>query len=448
MGNPYIVGGWVSAASHYGRRGLISHLLDGPNNAVWVVGTRRIGKTSLLRQIENLTTTHPRYVPLFLDLQGIVSRQELAEELRYALEETGGRLQAAGVDVAALIAEDEIGLLRGLRRQLMAAGRTLLLLIDEGEALVTLGQSDPALLQRLRKVLLSDGGLRVILVSTKLLLQLNDQAATWATSPFLNGFAPRNLTSLDPVAAEMLIRQEQSPTAISADDRTVDRIREETGDHPYLIQTICQRLWQEDGQLRELALADLAVDDVLAGFFEHDFNHLSAGERRIVLAVSVAGLTSEEEVRTATGLSEPETVGFVFGLIKLGYLRVVYNQLAIGNRLLDSWIEQNAARLAQRVNSMISDNSTQRLLEAGRREEMQMLQDQLNILRSNLAELEMQRVQFGLQVPLGVINSINVTKRDINRMENQLSNLADGLASPHTGLAPTVKSRPVRGQDL
>lgn len=433
MGNPYVVGGWVSGGSHYGRRGLISHLLDGPNNALWVVGTRRTGKTSLLRQLEALTVTHPTYVPLFVDLQGISTRAELNQELYYALEEVGDRFSAFGLDIAALKNEDEIGLLRALRRQLLTANRVLLLLIDEPEALLSIGQADPLLLQRLRKVFLAGAGLRVIMVSTKILLQLNDQAIAWDTSPFLNGFAPRNLTGLDPVAAEMLIRQSQSQTPVTVSDHAIDAIREETGDHPYLMQMICQRLWQEDNSLRELTPTDLMVDDMLAGFFEHDYRFLSASERRILLAVSRVGMSRESEVRAATGLSEPESVGFIFGLIKLGYLRVNHDQLAVGNHLLDSWLKQNNARLEQQGSSAISDLSSQRLLQAGRREEMQLLQDQLTVLRSNLVELELQRIQFGIQVPLSVINGINQTKRDIGRVEDQLSNLADGLASPHTG---------------
>lgn len=437
MSNPYVVGGWVRGASHYGRRGLISHLLDGPNNTLWVVGTRRTGKTSLLRQLEALTLAHPQYVPLFLDLQGISTRAELNQELYYALEEVGDRFSAYGLDVAALKNEDEIGLLRAVRRQLLAANRVLLLLIDEAEALVNIGQADARLLQRLRKMFLIGAGLRVVMVSTKILLQLNDQAIAWDTSPFLNGFAPRNLTGLDPVAAEMLIRQSQSAAPVTVSDHTIDAIREETGDHPYLMQMICQRLWQEDNSLREVTPTDLIVDDMLAGFFEHDYRFLSAGERRILLTVSRAGRLRENEIRAATGLSEPELVGFVFGLIKLGYLRVSQDQLVVGNHLLGSWLKQNDARLEQQVSSAISDDSSQRLLHAGRREEMQMLQDQLTVLRSNLAELELQRVQFGIQVPLSVINGINQTRRDIARLEDQLSNLADGLASPHTGFLAT-----------
>ena len=424
MSNPYIVGGWVSGAL----------LLDGPNNALWVVGTRRIGKTSLLRQIEALTLTHVQYVPLFVDLQGISTRSEFNQELHYALEEVSERFAALGIDVASLAQEDEFGLLRSLRRQLMAEGRTLLLLIDETEALIGIGQADSTFLQRLRKIFLAGDGIRVIMVSTKILLQLNEQAAAWTTSPFLNGFAPRNLTALDPVAASLLIRQSQSPTPVTASEQVINSIRDETGDHPYLIQMICQRLWQEDNSLRELTPADLVVDDMLAGFFEHDYKYLTAGERRIVLAVSRAGVMSESALPAATSLSEPETVGFVFGLIKLGYLRVVYNQLAVGNQLLDTWIQQNRPRLELQVSSAVSDSSSQRMLETGRREEMRLIQEQLALLRANLAELEMQRIQFGIQVPLSLINSSNQPKRDIARLEDQLSNLADGVASPHTAL--------------
>ena len=67
---PYVVGRWVRGANHYGRQRLIDYVLSIEDNTVWIVGTRRIGKTSLLRQIEFLTVDDPSYVPLFWDLQG------------------------------------------------------------------------------------------------------------------------------------------------------------------------------------------------------------------------------------------------------------------------------------------------------------------------------------------------------------------------------------------
>ena len=53
--NPYVVGQWVRGERFYGRRALIDEILNGPRNSLWVLGTRRIGKTSLLKQLEHLT---------------------------------------------------------------------------------------------------------------------------------------------------------------------------------------------------------------------------------------------------------------------------------------------------------------------------------------------------------------------------------------------------------
>ena len=52
--NPFVVGQWVRGERFYGRRALIEEVLNGPRNSLWVLGTRRIGKTSLLKQLEHL----------------------------------------------------------------------------------------------------------------------------------------------------------------------------------------------------------------------------------------------------------------------------------------------------------------------------------------------------------------------------------------------------------
>jgi hypothetical protein len=71
--NPYITGAYVTGSNHYGRRYLLDYLLRSAGRAYWVVGTRRIGKTSLLRQLELLAAAGDRYVPLFWDMQGCAS---------------------------------------------------------------------------------------------------------------------------------------------------------------------------------------------------------------------------------------------------------------------------------------------------------------------------------------------------------------------------------------
>ena len=56
MRNPYTVGRWLRGADHYGREQLLEYLISAEDPAIWVVGTRRMGKTSLLRQLEWLLT--------------------------------------------------------------------------------------------------------------------------------------------------------------------------------------------------------------------------------------------------------------------------------------------------------------------------------------------------------------------------------------------------------
>jgi hypothetical protein len=49
--NPFVVGGWVRGERFFGRRDLLHEILEGERAFVWVLGTRRIGKTSLLKQL-------------------------------------------------------------------------------------------------------------------------------------------------------------------------------------------------------------------------------------------------------------------------------------------------------------------------------------------------------------------------------------------------------------
>ena len=99
---PFVVGQWVRGARFYGRAAQIAEILDGPRNWIWLVGTRRLGKTSLLKQLEHLTTTEPErgFVPIFWDLQGAEDAGELHAALREALYDAEERFEEIGVDIS------------------------------------------------------------------------------------------------------------------------------------------------------------------------------------------------------------------------------------------------------------------------------------------------------------------------------------------------------------
>ncbi len=383
MRNPYIVGRWLRGPDHYGRHRLIEYLLQIDDPAVWVVGTRRMGKTSLLRQLEWITDNDPasHLVPLFWDIQGCESMEDLASELFVSVEDQAERFEALGVDVESLENRDVIRILRTLQRHLRRENKQLFLLIDEAEALINVGENDTKGLARLRKAL-QNGQLRTVMTATKFLMKLNELTRGWATSPFLFGFSLINLWSLDPDSARDLVLQKQSNCTIHVSGDTLEAILHHTHRHPYLIQYLCQKLFQPEGEdtgrLRAIQDEDLHPDHLLSGFFQVDFDHLSPMERQILLTVAQLTLADNETILAELpGESASRIRTLVYGMNKLGYLRQNNGFWTVGNEFLRRWVTIHYPALVQDLHSEISDQGVESLLLVGRQKELAYLQQEL-----------------------------------------------------------------------
>ena len=367
---PYIVGRWVSARNHYGRSRLFAYLLDTPDTATWIVGARRMGKTSLLRQLETLTShAGSNLTPLFWDMQGCETSGDLSAELYLALEDVSGRFTAHGINIAEMEGLDALLILRRLSRLLNSTGRRLLLLIDEGEALINIARTEAAWLARLRRTL-QDPMQKTMIASTKLLVQLNELTADWPTSPFLFGFNMANLWSLDHEAAVALIEQRQSDHQVLVYPVVCEEILPHTNRHPYLIQFLCQRLYQEEssgqGYLRAPNDDDLNPDHLLAGYFLIDFQHLTKLERRILLAIGRRTMTTEQEIFSDLADANPQRIRtFLWGMEKLGYIRQLYGQLTIGNEYLRRWMHEYWTQLEPMADALLAEDTIEQLLEIG-----------------------------------------------------------------------------------
>ena len=367
MRNPYITGAYVAGSNHYGRGHLLDHLLRSEGRAYWVVGTRRIGKTSLLRQLELLAAAGDRYVPLFWDMQGCASFACMGGYLGDAVRDHMERFEPLGVTDAMLNQEDPLALLSTLRRLARRAGRELLLLGDETEALIGAARDEPEAMQRFHRQLTGGAGLRVIFASTRQIYRMHDVCREWTTSPFLSGFdMSKTLGSLEPEAAEALILQTQAPedSQVHAATEIVEAITRATNDHPFLLQILCSRLFDEGGGLRLPGDEDVRVDPILAGFFEHDFRQLSQTDRRIVLAVHRAGPTTQAALAVIDGDNAAELAQRLRNLEALGYLRrpagAADASLTIGNLFLASWLDAAADFLAELPVSQTSENAMRR----------------------------------------------------------------------------------------
>jgi DNA-binding winged helix-turn-helix (wHTH) protein len=275
----FAFGQWVRGERFFGRTAEIAEILDGPRNGVWVLGSRAVGKTSLLKHLEFLTAGDPaeRYFPLFWDLQGSVEPDDLNGDFLAALADAGDRLTALGLSLEEMTASDFFESLGRLRRALRATGRTLLLLWDEVEELIHLHARSPALLRKLRRALQSAEGIRTVIASGPRLWKLAEQRDD--TSPFLHGFAPPlYLGPLTDDAARGLVRR------CETDAGTIEEILRRCGNHPSVLQLFCARF----AELRDLARAteSVAADATLHFFFAVDFDLLLPLEQTIVLALA------------------------------------------------------------------------------------------------------------------------------------------------------------------
>ncbi len=420
MRNPYVTGPYVTGDNHYGRHELIDFLLHGEGRAYWVVGNRRIGKTSLLRELERLVLDGDRMVPLVWDMQGCNSFAALGRYLADAVHDSAVRFEALGLPPTAFQEEDALVLLGALRRQAMRAGRELLLLCDETEVLINIARQEPEAMQRLHAQLTGGAGLRVVATSTHRIYLLHDVCREWPTSSFLGGFdMSRTLGGLDQAAAEALITQAQAlaDERVAAAPETVAAICEATNNHPFLIQMLCARLFVE-GTLRSISDDDLRVDSALAGFFAYDFRQLTDADRLLMLSVHRAGRA--DPATLADGSSRSELSQRLYNLVTLGYLRRVDGRVAPGNAFLAAWLGTEAEALQFAPPSQTSEAALRTALQRQQAQDIDSLISQLNARRARLVELEFVRAREFLAVAPQVLDEIEQLQTEIAELRSLL----------------------------
>jgi len=320
-GVPYVVGQWVRGEKFYGRDDLIAEILDGPRNSIWLLGTRRIGKTSLLKQLEHITSTGDHgFLPVFWDFQGADDPGELGLTFSDALLDAEDRLGDLGIALTEIENEDLFSTMGALRRRLRARGLSLLLLCDEVEELIGLHRKDPALLRKLRRAMQSQEGVRSVLASSVRLCALAEQRGD--TSPFLHGFSPPlYIAGLSHGEAESLIRQDRldagSRPRFSTEN--VELIRSRCGNHPYLIQLVCKRFL--DLEDLDEACEQVAADRMVNYFFSVDFEMLSDTEQTVLRILSERAPAAAASIAQALVTDSGTRTGALQRLENLGFIQ-------------------------------------------------------------------------------------------------------------------------------
>lgn len=333
--NPFIAGSWVRGENFFGRGSILKELLEGDRDSLWVIGARRLGKTSLLKELELRVQRSPQtsYAPLYWDLQGSGDARGLGDSLLESVEDSDAFRRATDIAVEHLEGLGVAEMLTTLTRRTVKSGWRLLLLMDEAEELLNVADTSPVVLARLRRILQKGPEIRAILTATKRLGKV-DEMAGFATSPFLQGFIPPlYLTPLAlDEARDLLARGRFS-------DEEVNTIVERTGRHPFLVQLIASRLFES----RDLAatLSQVAADEMVANFFAVDFQTLGSEERDLLSGIARDGVLEKEELSRRIG-GPDRLEPALLGLERLGYLSPRGQGFGIGNWFFERWLRRAA----------------------------------------------------------------------------------------------------------
>jgi hypothetical protein len=334
MRNPFIAGSWVRGDNFFGRSAILGEILDGERDSLWVVGARRLGKTSLLKELEYRVErkTQTPFVPLYWDLQGSADMRGLADGLLGSVEDSEAFRRATDISIEDFEGLSVPDMLTTLIRRTVRSGWRLLLLVDEAEEFLTVAKTDGSTLPRLRRIFQKGPEVRTVFTSTKRLARI-DERTDVATSPFLQGFIPP--LYLTPLAAdESRLLLARGPFS----DEDCEAIMERTANHPFLLQLIASRLFES----RDLAgtLDQVAVDEMVSNFFSVDFQTLENAERQILEDIAREGRRSVKDLTQLTRLDENALEPILFGLRMMGYLAQDGTQHRIGNWFFERWLRR------------------------------------------------------------------------------------------------------------
>ena len=316
--SPYIVGNPVDRAEmFFGRDGIMDqirrHLGGEQANVILLEGNRRTGKTSILKQLKKKDAL-PGWVPVYCSFQDLDS-MATPDVFRLLAKQTGWALADAGIETWFPDAPPResgrpfklafLAALRGafsdghpyetlalyLSTAIEAAKpRRVLLMLDEFDKLqegIDGGATSPQVPENIRHLLQHQSGLGAILTGSRRLKRLREEY--WSA---LFGFGHRIGVSALPEEEARRLVTEPVARRIRYLPQARDRLVALCARHPFLIQSLCSRVFDQaaagsertiTGVLVERAATEMVRDNE---HFRTLWGYAGSERRRLILALS------------------------------------------------------------------------------------------------------------------------------------------------------------------
>jgi len=299
-GSPYVTGSPLEPqhghSVFYGRDeliGKISRQIATHGNVVLLEGNRRAGKTSILKHLEGRTAI-PGWLAVYASLQGAEGAAQVvgvptAEVFREIARSIATALTKLGIDVplpngqTLSAGKPALGVARACREGIGAEspftdfreylelvlaaleplGLGLVLMLDEFDKLqegIDNGVTSPQVPENIRFLIQTYPKFSAILTGSRRLKRLREEY--WSALYGLGTSIP--VTALDTESARKVVT-EPVRDQLAFSQEAIERVIEVTARHPYLMQCLCNRVFDYAVQTKSRSITASVVNDAAHG---------------------------------------------------------------------------------------------------------------------------------------------------------------------------------------
>lgn len=308
-----------------GRKSYIEALLN-TQESTFIFGARRIGKTTLLQQMETRFGEHK--VPAFyFSIEGEFSSTRLIRRVENAFLRNKFNMPQVNFQNPSFF-----DFLEELDLQLQ---QKIVFLIDEVEQIIEIDKNEQGFISKLRNCVETLTKIRFVLTASPHFKKIIPPASH--SSAFLSAFTIKNLTVMDREEITKLI-QKRVP---QVSQPVIDRVLEFTHYQPYLVRIFVENLLHKEKfeAITEKLAIETYVDHALDGIFPNYFAGLIEEDQEVIRQIHRNQFQVKEQHQTK-----------LMELSKYGYLKMEAGEYKISNWFFDYWLIKESSQGNQAIN--------------------------------------------------------------------------------------------------